>query len=43
MAPPNAANMPVETQHVAAIPSDSGFVQVVDLALPERPPQASLT
>jgi hypothetical protein len=43
MPPSQTSRLPVETQHFAAIPFKSGAVPTVDLALPERPPQASLT
>lgn len=42
MAPSASLRLPVETQRFAAAPFDTGFVPVVELALPERPPQASL-
>ena len=43
MPPTQAVRMPVETQQFAAIPFEIGFVPTVDPALPERPPQVSLT
>jgi hypothetical protein len=43
MAPSHASRIPVETQQFSTIPFDNGFVPTVDLAFPERPPQASLT
>jgi hypothetical protein len=36
-------HMPGEVQQLTFIPFDSGIVPAVDLALPERPPQASPT
>jgi hypothetical protein len=43
MPPSQASRIPVETQHSAAIPFQSGAVPTVDLDFPERPPQAALT
>lgn len=43
MAPSPAMRVPVEAQQFTVIPFDSGVAPAVDLALPERPPQASLT
>lgn len=43
MPPPAAVPVPVDTQQFAAAPFTTGFVPVVELALPERPPQASLS
>ena len=37
----HATRMPVELQQFTVIPFDPGSVPAVDLALPERPPQAS--
>lgn len=42
MAPSSSARLAVEMQHFAAAPFDTGFIPTVALALPERPPQASL-
>lgn len=41
MAAPQVPRVQVASQRAAAVRSDSGAVQSVDLALPERPPQAS--
>jgi hypothetical protein len=43
MGPSDSVRLPVETQQFTAVPFDTGFVPAVDLALPERPPQASLS
>ncbi|MDQ2820300.1 MAG: hypothetical protein M3Y65_07890 [Pseudomonadota bacterium] len=44
MAPPvPSLQVPGETPQVATFPADNGPVATVDLALPERPPKASLT
>jgi hypothetical protein len=43
MAASQAARMPVQTQQFTVAPFDPGSVPAVDLALPERPPQALLT
>lgn len=41
--PPSASvRIAVDAQHFTAVPVDSGSVPAVELALPERPPQASL-
>jgi hypothetical protein len=42
MAPSQSSRIPVEIQQSATMPSSIGPVPTVDLALPERPPQASL-
>ena len=43
MALAHTMRMPVEAQQSTVVPFDSLFAPAVDLALPERPPQASLT
>ncbi|MDB5933799.1 MAG: hypothetical protein JWQ01_1143 [Massilia sp.] len=41
--PPSGSVRPaIDSQRFSAIPFDTGFVPAVELALPERPPQASL-
>lgn len=41
--PPSASvRIAFDAQHFAAVPFDTGFVPAVELALPERPPKASL-
>jgi hypothetical protein len=42
IAPSAAAAMPLESRRFAAIALPIAFVAAVDLALPERPPQAAL-
>jgi hypothetical protein len=41
MAPSQASRIPVEAQHWAVNPFQSGAVPTVDLAFPERPPRAA--
>ncbi|GGE89182.1 hypothetical protein [Massilia psychrophila] len=43
MAVAHTMRMPVEAQQLTVVPFDLLFTPAVDLALPERPPQASLT
>lgn len=43
MTPSAFAPLAVEAQHFAAFPFDTGFIPAVELALPERPPQISLS
>jgi hypothetical protein len=43
MAASQATRVPVDAQQFTFIPFDPGSVPAVDLALPERPPQASPT
>ena len=43
MALAHTMRMPVEAQQSTVVPFDSLFAPAVDLALPERPPQDSLT
>lgn len=43
MAPAGIARLPAESPQLAAFHFEAGHVARVDLALPERPPQTSLT
>lgn len=42
MPPSVTIRIAVDAQHVTAVPATTGFIPAVELALPERPPQASL-